>query len=214
MTLDDITQANALWSDHKAIINRIAMHDLSTLDFLKARIWHRLHDITSAAKTEQVCLTFIDPCPHLFADQGYVDVRFGVLVRTETGFAAPNLPILLDLSVSTLNNVSISITLQLPEEGSVYRAPFLAALTPLAPVIKDMPADWCTDLELAEVSLKGPKSGHQDAGALPIFDLDKLVDRLIDTLASITRCVIEPLALQLTDDHTAAEALPQHSHPC
>nr|WP_319390995.1 hypothetical protein [uncultured Cohaesibacter sp.] len=169
MTLDEIIQANELWSQHKDAINQIAKIDLSITDFVQARIWTRLSDIEQAARTELVKLTFLDPYKHEFADKGHIELKFGTLVRTGDAFEIPALPILIELDVTSFQDLSVSIQLQIPEEKSRYRTQFIAALLPLKQQIREEPDSWDWKATLGELELQAKADD---------FDLDTLADQL------------------------------------
>ncbi|MCV6574361.1 MAG: hypothetical protein OIF58_01360 [Cohaesibacter sp.] len=188
MTLDELTQANALWTQHKDVINAITKLDLNSSDFVQARIWPLIADIESKAKTDQVRLRLIDPCKHEFADHGYVDFKFGLEIKNGDTFILPTLPIMIELDVFTFQGLSINIQLQLPEENSAYRAQFMSALNTIKHQLKEMPDNWHTSLTLSEIELK--------PDATP-FDIDSLTSQLPSALQGLTKRILEPLALAL-----------------
>ena len=188
MTLDEIIQANELWSQHKEAINQIAKADLSIADFVQARIWTRLSDIERAASTDLVKLTFLKPYRHEFADKSHIELKFGTLVRTGDAFEIPALPIQIELDVSSFQDLSVTIQLQIPEERSRYRAQFIAALLPLKQQIREEPDCWDWKVTLGELELQTKADD---------FDLDALAKQLPKALQAVTKHTVEPLAIAL-----------------
>jgi hypothetical protein len=188
MTRDEITQANEIWDQHKSAINTIAQIDLCSVDFVQARIWPRISELENSASTDQVRLAFLDNCKHEFADRGYVDFKFSVMIKIGDIWQIPALPILLDLDISSFQGLSININLNVPEEKSNYREQFIAALLPLKHQIKEDPDCWDWKIELGEVELKAEADK---------FDIDCLVDQLPQALKGVTKRIIEPMALSL-----------------
>ena len=188
MTRDEITKANEIWSQHRDAINAIAKQDLCHADFVQARLWHRVSELEQSASTDLVRLTFLDPSKHDFADKGYIDFKFGVMVKAGGVWHMPALPILIELEIETFQGLSICINLHMPEEKSNYRDQFIAALMPVKHQIKEAPDYWDWKIELGEVELKAEADD---------FDLDSLVGQLPQALQGVTKRIIEPLALAL-----------------
>lgn len=188
MTRDEITQANEIWNQHKSAINTIVQIDLCSVDFVQARIWPRISELENFASTDQVRLAFLDNCKHDFADKGYIDFKFGVMVKAGDAWQMPALPILIELEIETFRGLSISINLNVPEEKSNYRDQFIAALLPLKHQIKEDPDCWDWKIELGAVELQAKADD---------FDIDCLVDQLPQALKGVTKRIIEPMALSL-----------------
>nr|WP_321442579.1 hypothetical protein [uncultured Cohaesibacter sp.] len=199
MNQDEAKYVNSLWLQQGPLLNQIVEKDWSPYDLLSARLWTKREAIAKAASTERVRLVILDQTQSDFPDRAQIDFMFGVELHDREVFKMTPLPIILELQVNNFGSLDIDIELILPDESSIYRKPFEAALLPLKHKIKEESLGWGIAVTLRTMEL--------DEAAGPL-NVDHLLDQLPIALLELNHSLLEPLARALMQ-----EQMPQSDRP-